>query len=78
MAEVSEERKQQLRAAEDRARAVLKPGDVLRVRRCAGVKSTFKMTGWDGRWITSATRSDIHAVHIEKVNGKPVNFEVDS
>lgn len=68
------DRQQELLAAEERARAVLKPGDRLRVARCAGVKINVTMTGWDGRWITSAKYNDIHALHVEKVNGKPVNF----
>lgn len=60
--------------AEDRARRLLKVGDRLRVARCGGQKVTVTMTGWDGRWITSAKYNDIHARHVEKVNGVPVNF----
>lgn len=72
--QISEERKGILARAEQAARAVLKVGDVLRVRRCGGVVSTLKMTGWDGCWITSYTRNDIHPAHILKVNGKSVDF----
>lgn len=56
------------------ARQMLKPGDWLYVSGCAGTRSRVRMTGWDRDWITSATRNDIHAMHILRVNGKPMSF----
>ena len=60
-----------------RARAVLKPGDRLSVTLCADGRGTVTMRGWDGDWITSATRNDIHAMHIIKVNGCWMTFRDD-
>lgn len=74
MGELTIEQRERLRMAESRALNVLKVGDRLRVKRCADVRISVTMTGWDGRWITSAMYNDIHPVHIEKVNGNPVNF----
>ena len=68
-AEIAESRR-----AEDRARAVLKPGYRLYIAGCGGSRSTVTLTGWDGRWITSANRCDIHALHIIKVNGVATSF----
>lgn len=39
---------------------------------------TVTMTGWDfgaPQWICSASLSDIHALHVRKVNGEPVSFD---
>ncbi len=61
--------------ATERARAVLKPGDWLTVRNCGDSRSRVRMTGWDGDWICSRTRSDIHALHVLKVNGDWIGFD---
>ena len=50
------------------AMAMLKPGDVLIVARCGG-RARVKMTGWDGHWITSASRVDIGPLDVLRVNG---------
>lgn len=74
---MSPERIAASRRATERARAALKPGDRLRIVQCAGVQKTVTMTGWDASfpsWITSATRNDIHAMHIIKVNGVATSF----
>lgn len=60
--------------ATERARKTLKVGDLLTVRRCADVKINVTMRGWEGDWICSAKYSDIHALHIERVNGRPASF----
>lgn len=71
---ISDERKAQLLAAEERARKVLMPGDRITFTHCPGTKRHGIFTGWDGRWICIKTRDDIHASNISKVNGKPVDF----
>lgn len=67
-----------LNRATGRARAMLRPGDRLHVTRCGGSKAVVTFTGFDSffpDWICSATRNDIHAFHIYKVNGAPVSFD---
>jgi hypothetical protein len=61
--------------ATERAKAFLKPGDWLTVRNCGDSRSRVRMTGWDRDWICSRTRSDIHALHVVKVNGQPIGFD---
>lgn len=65
-------------AHSERARALalktIKPGDRLYIERCGGIRCTVTMTGWDGYWITSKTLDDISAIHILRVNGKPMSF----
>lgn len=60
--------------AVERARAVLQIGDRLRVERCGGSCPTYTMTGWDGRWITSASRDDLAATSVIKRNGQAISF----
>lgn len=62
------------RRATDRARAVVKPGDMVSRTMCCDVKGTFKFTHWDGAWLCGATVSDCHAIHIYRLNGEPVSF----
>lgn len=60
--------------AVERARRVLKAGDRIGATECCDHKFTVTMTGWDGPWICSATRDDISAFNIYKVNGVPTSF----
>lgn len=75
---ISDERRQQIHEATERARAVLKPGDRRRITRCGGIVSTVTFVGFADppyhRWICSKTLEDIAAVNIIKLNGKPVDF----
>lgn len=73
-AEWREARRPVMDRIEANARAILKPGDRLRVSRCGGIRINVRMTGWDGHWITSAKHDDIAPSCIERVNGKPVSF----
>lgn len=80
-AALTEEEKQahreHARRATERARATLKPGDVLSYTMCAGARGRAVFTCWDGSWACSKTKSDIHALHIFKVNGQLVSFADD-
>jgi hypothetical protein len=60
-----------------RAKVALKPGDWLQYTMCAGLRGRAKFTGWDGIWACSRTKSDIHALHIFKVNGQLTSFRDD-
>lgn len=75
MAAMTPEQVERANAATARARAVLKPGDRISRSRCAGLKSTFTFTHWEGVWICGRHVYDCHARHIYRVNGKPVNFD---
>lgn len=48
----------------------LRVGDRLTVARCGGPSTNFIFKGFDGKWIESASRSDIPPVCILKVNGE--------
>lgn len=73
-----------LRATE-RARALLKPGDRIRCTGCGGKVATYKFIAWDrsrvtdepNSWIISASRDDLHASHIIRLNGQPHSFRDD-
>lgn len=74
--EMSEERKQQCREAELKAKQVLKKGDRIRVTKCPGTKRTITFSHWDGNWIVSKSGiNDYHPVNIDKVNGKEISFK---
>lgn len=68
--------------ATERARSVLKPGDVLYCSMCAGLhrRVTFshfgtKDDGTPGAWIITAGGTDnVHATHIHRVNGVSTTF----
>jgi len=65
------------RRASDRARESLKIGDRLRIRGCGGTVSTVTLKGWDDvhtDMMFSASRDEIHAMHIDKVNGLAISF----
>ncbi len=75
---LSEEQKALLKRATERARAVLKPGDRLSARRCCDQKIHVTMSAWDGDWIVSRSGiDDIHAAHIYRLNGRPVDFRAE-
>jgi len=74
IAEVDGELRERSRRATERARAVLRPGDRICFTVCCEQRRHVVMTGWDGDWIASATKNDIHASSIYKVNGKPTSF----
>ncbi|GLK72582.1 hypothetical protein KHC23_07670 [Ancylobacter dichloromethanicus] len=67
------ERRAHSRRATERARAIVKPGDMLTFTRCGG-HSRGRFTGWDGWWMCSPTRSDISALCVFKLNGAWVTF----
>lgn len=72
---MSDQRKQQCREAELKAKEVLKKGDRIRVTKCPGTKRTITFNHWDGCWIVSKSGiNDYHPVNIDKVNGKSVLF----
>jgi len=79
-APLSRERLKSLAAwqrATERARATLVPGDRLHVRRCGGGNAVVTFTGFDlfsPNWICCASRNDISAQSIYKVNGEEVSF----
>lgn len=75
MAKMSEEQIARGKRATARARKVLKPGDRIHYRHCGDVRAHAKFVGWDGDWVCSRTRNDIHAMHIFKLNGQPINFD---
>lgn len=62
------------RRATERAKAVLRPGDILTVASCPGTKRWIRFAAWDGNWICSATRNDFHAMTVTKRNGVPISF----
>jgi hypothetical protein len=74
MAGASNERREWHRQATDAAKKALKVGDRITFASCPGTKRWAVVTGWDGMWICSATRNDIAAVNVSKVNGRPVSF----
>lgn len=57
-----------------RARAVLQPGDRLRVACCGGRQVTVTFRAWEGDWIASGTLYGIAAINISKRNGEPISF----
>jgi len=74
--EMSEERKQQCREAEIKAKQILKQGDRIRITKCPGTKRTIIFSHWDGCWIVSKSGiNDYHPVNIDKVNGKEISFK---
>ena len=79
MAQMTAHQIMQCELATERAKRILKPGDRIRASRCGG-KSTYIFDGWEGRWIVSRTGiDDISAIHIDRLNGEPVNFlQIDS
>ena len=57
------------------ARSSLQSGDRLYISRCGGIKSTVTYRDdWQGCWIITASLSDVHALHVLKVNGIPRSF----
>lgn len=64
----------QRKRATDDAKAQLKQGDKLLVTRCGGGQVMVKFSHWDGQWIVTPTLSDVHALHILKVNGVSRRF----
>ncbi|MBS7545669.1 hypothetical protein [Ancylobacter oerskovii] len=69
-----EERRAHGARATERAKAIVKPGDVLQFTRCGGVRSRATFIGWEGQWMCSTSLSDIHALHVFKLNGDWVSF----
>jgi hypothetical protein len=61
-------------AAFERAKKVLKPGDRISRKMCAGARGTFKFTHWEGMWACGRTVSDCSSMNIYRVNGKDVDF----
>jgi hypothetical protein len=74
MMALSEADRAEIKRATERARAVLKIGDIVTATGCPGTKRWFRFTGWDRDWICSATRNDWSARNISKINGVAVSF----
>lgn len=60
--------------ATERAKAVLKRGDVIQYTLCGGARGRATFVEWDGSWACSISRSDIHALSIFRLNGELVSF----
>lgn len=76
--EVTDEQRAAARRATERARQVLAPGDRLYIEGCGDYRATVTFAGFcEGMdWIKSkGGKDDIHAHHILRVNGRPVNFK---
>lgn len=72
---VSEKRRAEAYRARDRAKALLKPGDRIRVSRCGGLLRTYTFSHWDGFWAVSVSGiSDLSPTSIDRLNGAPVSF----
>lgn len=57
------------------AKNILKEGDRIRVKRCADVYENHVVLGWFGNWIdTNIGYGDVAAIHIDRLNGKPIDF----
>lgn len=66
----------ELRRATERARAVLKPGDRIRCRRCGGLQRTYTVKGWFDDCVESVSGIyDLVPWHIDRLNGRPVSFQ---
>ena len=68
-----------LRQANERAyaaaKAVLRPGDRLRVTKCPGTKRWIAFAGWDGQAIVSKSGIDVFSpLCVDRLNGEPVDF----
>ena len=73
--EPTEEQKKRSADAVTKAKAVLKKGDRVRVKKCPGTKRTITFDRWDGPWMVSKSGiDDYHPVNVSKVNGKNVTF----
>jgi hypothetical protein len=60
----------------NRAKAVLKKGDRIRLTHCPGTKRTITFDHWDGPWIVSKSgKDDYSAESIDRLNGEPITFE---
>lgn len=74
-AEAREERQIQGHIAAQNARAILKPGDSLRVTKCPGNKRWITFAGWSGQWIVSKSGiDDYHPINVDRLNGEPISF----
>lgn len=64
------------RRAQARAMKIIKPGDTVIVRQCAGMTSTYRFASWDGLHggALSVTNKWFSAGSILAVNGKSVSF----
>lgn len=61
--------------AANKAKAILKVGDRVRVRKCPGRKRTITFSYFDGPWIVSKSGiNDYAPIEVDRVNGQPVIF----
>lgn len=61
--------------AEKTLRAMLKPGDRLRVTKCPGTKRWITFARWDGHWIESKSGiNDYPASSVDRVNDSAITF----
>jgi len=58
-----------------KAKKALRPGDKICAKMRGGKTRWFYFYEWQGDWICSTGHvTDCHALHVYKVNDKPVNF----
>lgn len=73
--ELSEDRKKRCAEAVEKAKAILKKGDRVRVSKCMGIRRTITFDHWDGEWMVSKSGiNDYHPINITKVNGYHKSF----
>lgn len=73
------QRQEILRQARERAfaaaKAVLRPGDRLRVTKCPGTKRWIAFACWSGQAIVSKSGiDDFSPLCVDRLNGEPVDF----
>lgn len=72
------ERRRLAAIAAEQAKMVLRRGDQLRVTKCPGTKRWITFECWSGQWIVSKSGiDDYHPIHVDRLNGKPVDFTKD-
>lgn len=72
---ITEEQREEGKRAVGNAKAILKPGDRIRVSRCGGIRATYTFDHWDGNWIVSKSGiDDLHALSVDRLNGEPCCF----
>jgi hypothetical protein len=72
---VCQERRNRLDLATSNAKAVLKKGDRVRVKKCPGTKRIISFSHWDGQWMVSKSGiNDYHAINVDMVNCELVDF----
>ncbi|MGV0912400.1 hypothetical protein [Martelella sp. FOR1707] len=74
MTRLSQQQRDELIRATDRARQYLREGDRITFSSCPGTKRWGVFVGFSGECVVTKTRDDISARSISKVNGLRVDF----